>query len=179
MSNRERVQPRISAKEPVHIRRNVASFEDPYKEEEHLQENSICQRCGDVYMSGRWYNPDQTPQRQETPAKEPHMVMCPACRKFRDHIPSGVIKLTGRFVLEHTEEILNLIRNQTRKADSINPLERVMSVESRPDGLELTTTNEKLAQRIGRAVHKAYSGDVEYQWSDDNKQARVYWHREY
>ena len=50
-------------------------------------------------------------------------------------------------------------------------------METIQDGIEITTTNEKLAQRIGKALHKAYSGDVAYKWSDP-KIARVNWHRE-
>lgn len=44
--------------------------------------------------------------------------------------------------------------------------------------LEITTTNEKLTQRIGKAIHKAYDGTIEYKFSEDNKLARVNWHRE-
>lgn len=179
MNNRERVQPRSKTKEPVHIRRNVESFEDPYKNEEHLPETSVCRQCGDIYLAGRWYNPEQAPAKPDRPSVEANTVVCPACRKLRDRVPNGVLRLTGQFVIDHKDEILNLIRNETRKADNINPLERVMTMEAQPDGIELTTTNEKLAQRIGRAMHKAYSGEVEYKWSEDNKLARVYWHREY
>ena len=92
--------------------------------------------------------------------------------------PGGVLKLTGDFVWEHKEEILNLIRNESGKALTTNPLERIMSIESSDGGIEITTTNEKLAQRIGKALHKAYSGTVEYRWSGDTKLARVLWHRE-
>jgi NMD protein affecting ribosome stability and mRNA decay len=179
LSNREKVHPRSNTKEPVHIRRNVEAFEDPYKDEEHLPERSVCRRCGDIYMSGRWYNPDQVPDRPNHTQHEANMVNCPACRKLRDHLPSGVLRLTGQFVMDHREEILNLIRNQAHKADSVNPMERVMTIEAQPDGMELTTTNEKLAQRIGRAMHKAYSGALEYKWSEDNRLARVNWHRDF
>jgi 3-dehydroquinate dehydratase len=80
--------------------------------------------------------------------------------------------------MNHREEILNLVRNETKKADSINPLERIITMESDEEGMEITTTNEKLAQRIGRAIHKAYSGDLEYKWSEDNRLVRVNWHRD-
>jgi hypothetical protein len=42
----------------------------------------------------------------------------------------------------------------------------------------VTTTTEKLAQRIGREVKKAYGGTLEYTWSHDVKFARVGWERE-
>ncbi len=97
---------------------------------------------------------------------------------MRDRFPCGVVRLSGRFVTEHRDEILNLIRNETQRADSVNHLERVMSIESEGDFIEITTTNEKLAQKIGRAVYKAYSGEIEYKWSQGNKLARVEWHRD-
>jgi len=178
LKNPERFHSRVTG-EPVHIRRNVESNSDPYILDEQLAENSVCKRCGDVYMAGRWYNPDQLPTKPEhAPSGEPHMVICPACRKYSDKLPGGVLRLSGKFLSEHKEEIMNLIRNEATKAQSINPLERVISVTSSDDALEVTTTNEKLAQRIGRALYKAYDGEIEYKWSEDTKLARVNWHRE-
>jgi hypothetical protein len=39
------------------------------------------------------------------------------------------------------------------------------------------TTTEKLAQRIGQIIQKAFSGDLVYKWSDDNSLARIIWTR--
>jgi DNA-binding transcriptional regulator WhiA len=89
-----------------------------------------------------------------------------------------VLRLSGDFVWEHKEEILNLIRNESGRAQATNPLEGILSLDSGDGGIEITTTNEKLAQRIGKALHKAYAGRVEYRWSGDTKLARVLWHRE-
>ena len=44
--------------------------------------------------------------------------------------------------------------------------------------LTVTTTTEHLAQRLGRALEKAFSGDVLYDFSHENKLARVKWRRE-
>ena len=93
-------------------------------------------------------------------------------------MPGGVLKLTGAFITDHKVEILNLIHNQSGKAQAVNPLERIMDMQSNGGEITITTTNEKLAQRIGRALHKAYSGTVEYQFSEDTKLARVNWRRE-
>jgi len=43
--------------------------------------------------------------------------------------------------------------------------------------MEVTTTTEKFAQRLGAMLKKAYKGDVEYKWSADVKLARVIWSR--
>ena len=44
--------------------------------------------------------------------------------------------------------------------------------------LTLSTTTEHLAQRLGRALEKAYDGKVEYDFSHENKLARVTWQRD-
>ena len=44
--------------------------------------------------------------------------------------------------------------------------------------IEISTTTDKFAQRIGRMLEKTYSGSVEYKWSDDVKLARVTWTRQ-
>jgi hypothetical protein len=53
-----------------------------------------------------------------------------------------------------------------------------MSVKENGSGsLVITTTNERLAQRLGRAIKKAFHGEVAYHFSHDNKLARVDWER--
>lgn len=173
------VNQRISANVPVTIRRNVEDYDDPYIRNESLEDMTECVRCGSVYMSGRWYLKEHVPkdvlkkmEQEDTPE-----TMCPACQKQRDRVPGGILTLSGDFLWAHKDEIMNLIMNESKKAEGINPLERIMGIDTHGDVMELTTTNEKLAQRIGKALHKAYSGDVEYKWSEDNKLARVNWHR--
>ena len=72
---------------------------------------------------------------------------------------------------------MNLIKNEEERARGFNPLERIMKISDVKDGLEVTTTNEKLAQRIGKRLQKACQGKVEYKWSDDTKLIRVDWER--
>ena len=61
---------------------------------------------------------------------------------------------------------------------AFNPLARIVMLKEDENGFEVSTTGEKLAQRIGREVHKACSGTVEYKWSEDSKLLRVNWVRE-
>jgi len=76
------------------------------------------------------------------------------------------------------QDLLNLIRNEEARARGFNPLERVMSIKENGFGsIVISTTNEKLAQRLGRAIKKAFHGVVAYHWSHDNKLARVDWER--
>ena len=167
----------MGSKLPVNIRRNVESFNDPYIDKRSLRENTVCKRCGAVYTASRWYLKDQAPVKATSNGRRVE-ITCPACQKVRDRMPGGILKITGDFVGSHQEEIMNLIRNQTNKAQTINPLEKIIALGPIDNGIEITTTNEKLAQRIGKALHKAYRGRVEYKWSEDTKLARVNWHRQ-
>jgi hypothetical protein len=79
-------------------------------------------------------------------------------------------------VERHT--ILNLIHNQEAWGRQVNPLERIISIEATDRRLTVLTTNERLAQRIGRALERAFHGKATYDWSRGNKLLRVAWSRE-
>jgi len=53
-----------------------------------------------------------------------------------------------------------------------------MSLAQVDHRLMVTTTTEHLAKHFGRALKRAYTGDVRYDFSHENKLARVYWHRD-
>jgi NMD protein affecting ribosome stability and mRNA decay len=138
---------------------------------------SICGSCRAVYMNKRWYVDGDTVKAAGAEMKTV-LVVCPACLKIRDNFPGGIVTLRGDYVLAHKQDVMNLIKNEEERARGFNPLERVMSIkENGHGGLVVSTTNEKLAQRLGRAIKKAFHGEVTYQWSHDNKLARVDWVR--
>lgn len=138
---------------------------------------SVCEGCRAVYMNKRWYAEqeiDETALRSPDAAK----VVCPACLKIRDNFPGGIVTLKGDYVLPHKQDLLKLVRNEEARARGLNPLERIMSVKENGYGsIVISTTNEKMAQRLGRAVKKAFHGEVAYHWSHDNKLVRVDWER--
>jgi hypothetical protein len=80
------------------------------------------------------------------------------------------------FFVAHKDEILRLIRNEEERAKGLNPLERIIEITESPEGVIVTTTNEKLAQRLGRTLKSSYQGDTSYHWSD-RKLLTVDWHR--
>ncbi|MCL5104830.1 MAG: BCAM0308 family protein [Armatimonadetes bacterium] len=168
----------MSDKPPVNIRNHAVTPNDPYLEAQDFQENTVCRQCGAFFAAGRWYMKGQHPGMKHDLSSTAHDSLCPACRRFRDTMPGGVLTLSGDFMTNHNDEILNLIRNETNDAMGINPLERIMSMEAVGGDFQITTTNDRLAQRIGKALHKAYNGNIEYKWSGDTKLARVNWHRD-
>jgi hypothetical protein len=70
-----------------------------------------------------------------------------------------------------------LIKNEEHRAKGFNPLERIMEITKIKKGMEITTTNEKLAQRIAKSLERAYQGSVDYKWSSGTKLLRAEWER--
>jgi len=136
---------------------------------------AVCEGCQAVYRNKRWYvGPEVL-----TAGTDTLKVVCPACLKIRDNFPGGIVTLAGGYVLPHKRELLKLVKNEEDRARGFNPLERVMSIKENGRGsIIVNTTNEKLAQRLGRAIKKAFHGAVKYHWSHDNKLVRVDWMRE-
>ena len=153
------------------------STADPYLPKGASKKITVCEGCHAVYKKKRWYA-DPNIYNAAVTIRDTSVSVCPACLKIRDNFPGGIVTLKGDYVLSHKQELLNLIKNEEARARGFNPLESVMSVkENGYGGIVISTTNEKLAQRIGRAIKKAVRGDVTYQWSHDNKLARVDWQR--
>lgn len=145
-----------------------------------IPEPAVCKVCGDVYTDRRWTKPEA--ERKETrhqkfrPANE---VTCPACQRQQEGLPGGFVHLNGKFLSAHHEEISRLLYNEAERAAEDNPLARIMGVQQEKDGgIVVTTTTEHLAQRLGHAIEKAFSGRVRYDFSHENKLAHVWWYRD-
>lgn len=159
------------------IRRNIENYGDPYISHHGTEKTVICSVCEAVYSGQRWYLKEQV-NFKKLKNLAIGLTICPACRKIRDNSPGGIVHLSGSFLSRHKDDIINMIRNEGVRAMETNPLERIMDIEGEGTDYNILTTNEKLAQRIGRSLYKAYSGNVKYTWSEDNKLVRVSWKRE-
>ena len=142
---------------------------DPYHSKRKISEPSVCTQCGAVFHKGRWSWDAQ-------PANS-HEVLCPACQRIHDHVPAGFLTLSGEFLGQHKEEIMNLIHNIAEKEGKEHPLQRIMGVEDQESGLLFTFTDAHLTRGIGEALHKAYEGELDYEYTKEDIMLRVTWHR--
>ena len=155
---------------------HAGRVEDSYLPEEG-HEASICTGCRALYQNKRWFFDEKQAQRLRGTAKV-REVICPTCRKIKDHYPEGFLTLSGSFFAERKQEIVTLLNNEAARVASRNVLDRVMKMtEEGKDRLVVETTTEKLAQRLGRAVYRAYKGELDFRWSEMNRFVRVYWSR--
>lgn len=161
------------AKEPRMLKRKSLDPDkrDPYLPDEGPEEAVECRSCGAIHYDKRWSLKKEAPA--EILKKTVDKVLCPACRKIHDKYPEGFVTIKGDLVRERRDEIMKLVRNKEERAMHFNPLDRIIDITEHGDRIEITTTTEKLAQRIGQMLHKSFHGEVEYKWSGDVKMARV------
>ena len=149
---------------------------DPYAPTGHLEKDSVCGECGAVYDRQHWLL-DEPRRRALIATGAARYVVCPACQKMHEESPQGILTLRGDYWPEHRELLMQLIRNEEERARGTNPLERVMSIRDDERELCVETTNPKLAQKIGRAIHHAHQGELKYHWSKGDHLVRVDWVR--
>ena len=146
-----------------------------------IKEPAVCGDCGAVYVNRRWTNAASLSENQKRKDQRPaQTTVCPACKQKRAGEPRGFVFLDGAFFVEHQQEIRQLLRNEAERAAEVNPLARILQwKEGEGHRLTVSTTTEHLAQRLGHTVEKAFGGSVDYDFSHDNKLARVSWRREH
>ncbi len=168
MSTRQGKRYTTSYKEKEHPR------QDPYAMLKAPKGPAICRKCKAVYADKRW-DFDEAAARKLAASPRTQKLVCPACQKIRDDYPEGIVTLQWSDLRSHEAEIRGLIANVEARAMSGNPLERVMKVVRRRKDLEVQTTNDRLAQRIGRELVRAYKGKVAYNWAHRDMMVRVAW----
>jgi len=136
---------------------------------------SYCESCGAIYCNKRWSHDEQmlnTLKRTSGQAST-----CPACQRVSDRNPAGIVTLEGNHLKAHAEEILNLVKHVTAAVNAKNPLGRIMEATEGDGNICITTRDDKLAQKLGKEVYKAHGGELQFQWSDDQRLVRVNWSR--
>ncbi len=143
---------------------------DPYFVKQRYRDPSVCERCRVLFRNGVFEWASTIPPNS---AK----MICPACRRIEDDFEGGVVTLEGEFLEQHKKEIMNIINNTEKSEQHSRPLERILSLKEDGGRVEIRTTYEHIARRIGESVRKAYKGELTVQYRDGEKYARVFWKR--
>ncbi len=152
---------------------------DAYRDVEGFPSGTACTECGLVYEAGRWaWAGERRTLRAPAHAAPGDHHLCPACRRVRDNYPAGFVTLSGAFVSTHLAEVLDVIRVNAGLELIEHPQNRVMTLETRGDEVEVTTTDAHLARRIGEALRDTYKGGLDVDYLKESDQVRVVWRRE-
>jgi NMD protein affecting ribosome stability and mRNA decay len=150
-------------------RQRTARSTNVYIPKTGFSDGTSCRGCGAVYKNKRW--------QLEGAAAGGNQILCPACQRMEDNVPAGVLRLSGPYLSDHKEEIMNSLRSTEASSRVKNPLGRIMEIREEDNGITITTTEDKLAQKLGRQIFKSQRGELHYKWSYDPRQVRVEWSR--
>ena len=142
---------------------------DPYHAKGKYREPTVCSGCGAIFENGRWKWGEAPPGA--------HKATCPACARTRDELPAGFVTLSGDFFNAHRVELLQLARNTAENERSEHPMNRIMTVTEAPGEAVITTCDVHSARRIGEALKRAYDGDLDMSFAEDEYSVRVNWKR--
>lgn len=171
------VTPRMSKRYGVeeHGKRTTRSM-DVYLPKEGKEEVAVCTKCRAAFWEKRWFT-DEAEAARLTAGRAVAKVLCPACQRMKDDNPAGVVTFSGDYLLQHESQILNAIKNVEAKTRAKNPLARIMEIDQDGSLLTVRTTDEKLAEKLGKEIYRSHSGKLSYQWSEDESFVRVNWSR--
>jgi NMD protein affecting ribosome stability and mRNA decay len=148
--------------------RTVQEYQhDTYKLRGKLKEPTVCTECGAVFHKGRW-----TWSAKPADADE---IICPACLRIRDKYPKGLVTIKGGFKDEQHHQVIGLVRNAEEAEKKEHPLSRIMTIDTKPESLVVSTTDTHLPRRIGEALKHAYHGELELHYDKDEDFVRVTW----
>jgi len=144
---------------------------DTYKLPGKLKEPTTCPQCGATFHKGRW---TWTAAATEDAAKQ----LCCACQRINDKYPAGEVTFRGDFAISHKDEILKLAKNLEALEKGEHPMNRIMAIRDLGDEIQLTTTDVHLPQRIGKAVQKAWEGDLDLHFDKGGYFTTIIWQRD-
>lgn len=140
---------------------------DPYQARRKPRAPAVCPVCRLVFSEGRW--------QQGTAPDDAHSEICPACHRIRDNFPAGYLTIDGPFAHEHRTEVLRTARRFAERMQAEHPLQRIMAVDEAEDKVVITTTDIHLVQGMGRALHDAFRGNLEFRFNESEYLLRVHW----
>ena len=139
---------------------------DPYRRDGKRAGPGCCTGCGAVYLRGRW--------SWRVRPYGARAMECPACERIRERTPAGILRLDGELGARRGE-LLGLVRNVEERERSQHPLERLILVRERKDGLHIETTGVHLARRIADALRRTFHLPAEFDFAPGEELLRVRW----
>jgi hypothetical protein len=100
---------------------------------------------------------------------------------FRDpeHVEEGgVINISGNFLLDHKDEVLNLVKHEGKLSEERHPKRKVLSIDEADGKIVVKTSEHNLALHIGKALEHAYKGTHTYKFLKEEKYVEVDWRRD-
>lgn len=135
---------------------------------------NVCKVCHNVRIGKKWHHAyDEIIKEKIAEHVGAHFTLCPADEMIKDHKYEGEIIIEG--VPEDKEALLvNLITGFAKRAEEMDPQDRLIAIEETGEGaLRITTTENQLALKIAKKIEESFKKAVELNISFDKEPYEV------
>lgn len=126
------------------------------------KEYMICKKCNIAYYDKSWHQSlaDYKHLKEKNIDKKLiKFVLCPACEMEKNKQYEGII-IVHNFPDRKKSELMSLIKNMDATARRIDPLDRVHKIKETKKIIEIWTTENQLAKKIGNKIKAAFRKDL-------------------
>lgn len=117
---------------------------------------AICGNCDIFYYQKSWHhNADTFISKRGNKDMPVNFVLCPACQMIKNRQYEGKI-VVQKIPSAVESELINLIKNFSQKAFSIDPLHRLIGIKKEKGNLIATTTENELANKIAKKIKSVF-----------------------
>ena len=114
-----------------------------------------CPVCKNVYDDKHWKHSINDIHGEHVAVA--HELICPACTMIKDHTFEGEVIVEG--IPEAMKgDLSGLIANFGTHATTDNPQHRIIAAEDNGTSMRITTTENQMAERLGKQIHSAMKG---------------------
>lgn len=120
----------------------------------------ICRECNSVFFDKAWHHRlEEEKDSHLKSSKKIKFELCPACEMARDNLFEGeiIIKLKEGSEKFKTD-ILNTINNSDKQAMERDPMDRILRIEEKTDGIHVFTSENQLAVKMGKKLRTSFNG---------------------
>jgi len=138
--------------------------------------SAVCPSCKAVYINKNWVSQFRVPANIRVSALP--KVLCNECRieEQKSGFFAGEVVIEGVKDKSLLAEIVNLIENVGRRAESRDPEERIIKIERSAGKVRVLTSENQLAVSIGKQLDSSRKGGkLSIAWSRGDKLVRVRW----
>ncbi len=135
---------------------------------------SICPTCQAVWEHKRWRIADEAFVRLVAAAGVAQRT-CPACKQIAGRQFDAHLVLEGELLESRRDEVVHLILATERELRRDNPMFRLAAVVPGQEALEVWTIGTHLAERLGRAIERAFGGELTVHHDRGDGPMQLHW----
>lgn len=118
----------------------------------------ICSECQAVYNGRKWSASCPIPDHHSAKMDQ---TLCTGCKRMRDKVVLGTVRLHGEVIETRLDEVLRMIRREEEIEQARNHCSRILDIFSSGQKMTIQTVNSLLAIHIAKQLKKAYKGRMQ------------------